>query len=80
MKVGLFLGYGPDTVLGKEGLGRYLGNLIRNLQSNGNEVAIACPEWNLDALDRLFKDFGIDYNSVDFIIANKIPVIWRLYH
>ena len=36
MKVGLFLGYGPDVVLGKEGLGRYLGNLIRNLHASGN--------------------------------------------
>lgn len=79
MKVGLFLGYGPETILSKEGLGRYLGNLIRNLQISGNHVVIACPKWTLESINDLCEDFGLDIRSVDFIVANRVPVIWSIY-
>ena len=79
MKVGLFLGYGPDVILGKEGLGRYLGNLIRNLQATDNCVAIACPKWTIESLLDLCEDFELDADTIDFIVANRIPVIWKLY-
>lgn len=79
MKVGLFLGYGPDVVLGKEGLGRYLGNLIRNLQASGNCVAIACPKWTMESLADLCGEFELDMNTIEFVIANRIPVIWKFY-
>lgn len=79
MKIGLFLGYGPDTVLGKEGLGRYLGNLIKSLQATGNQVTVACPKWLCDTLEELFKDFSIDKEEVGLIVTSKIPVICRLF-
>lgn len=80
MKVGIFLGYGPNTVLGKEGLGRYLGNLVRNLQTTGNQVTIACPKWLYSTLLDLFADFFVDMEEIEFIVADKIPVIWRVYN
>lgn len=79
MRVGIFLGYNPGTVLAKEGLGRYLGNLIKNILNTGNSVTIACPEWLLWPLDDLFGDFHIDNKSVDFIVEKRIPVFWKLY-
>lgn len=80
MRVGIFLGYGPDIVLGKEGLGRYLGNLIKNLQTVGNQVTIACPKWLCSTLEDLLEDFFVDINEIEFIIADKMPVLWRIYN
>lgn len=80
MKIGIYLGYGPKTVLGKEGLGRYLGSLIRNLQLTGNQVTVACPEWLLDTLDKLLNDFNIRKDEIDFIVAKKIPILWKVYN
>lgn len=80
MKVGLFLGYGPDVILGKEGLGRYLGKLIKNLLINGNKIIIACPKWSLKTLQALCQDFQLNIDEIDFVIANRVPVIWNLYY
>lgn len=79
MKIGIFLGYAPGTVLGKEGLGRYLGNLIKNIQSTGNEVIIACPQWLCHTLSDLFGDFHIETDSVEMIVEKRIPVVWKIY-
>ena len=79
MKVGIFLGYNPGTVLGKEGLGRYLGNLIKNIQNTGNTIIIACPQWMIGTLNNLFKDFHIEDDSVELIVESRIPIIWEIY-
>lgn len=80
MNIGIFLGYSPGTILAKEGLGRYLGNLVKNIQNANNSVTIACPQWLLDKLYDLFEDFNIDRNSVDLIVEKRIPAIWKLYN
>ena len=41
MKIGFFLGYGPQTILHKEGLGRYIGSLIKGAVDNGEDVVLA---------------------------------------
>ena len=79
MKIGIYLGYGPKTILSKEGLGRYLANIINNLVLNGNEITIACPAWLLTSVEELLKDFQINETSVDFIVSHKTPILWNLY-
>lgn len=79
MKIGIYMTYGPATVLGKEGLGRYIGNLIKGFVGAGHQVTIACPHWSLPAIDDLFQDFQISGSDVDFIVAQKSPILWRLY-
>lgn len=80
MRVGIFLGYGPDVVLGKEGLGRYLGNLIKNLQAAGSQVTVACPKWLSSTLEDVCEDFFIDVDAIEFIMTDKMPALWRVYH
>lgn len=79
MKIGIYLGYGPKTILSKEGLGRYLANLINNLMLNGNEITIACPAWLLTSVEELLRDFQINETNVDYIVSHKTPILWNLY-
>lgn len=79
MKIGIFLGYGPQTILGKEGLGRYLAGLLKGFQERGEEISIACPHWLLETLDSLFKDFGIDKSGLRILETGKTPALWRVY-
>ena len=77
MRIGVFLGYGPQTSLGKEGLGRYLAGLLKGFQNRGDEVTIACPQWLLKTLDALFKDFEIDKDRIKMMETGKTPVsVW----
>lgn len=73
------MAYGPQVVLGKEGLGRYIGNLIKGFVSAGHKITIACPKWSLNTIDDLFQDFQISEDKVNFIVSNKIPVLWYFY-
>ena len=79
MKIGFYLAYGPNTKLGKEGLGRYMGSLISGFIKEGNEVLLACPEWLLPSLNDLLIDFQVNVNTVRFIVSSKRPTLWRLY-
>lgn len=71
--------YGPNTVLGKEGLGRYIGNLIKGFVNAGHQVTIACPKWSLETIDDLFQDFQINTEQIEFVVSYKTPALWRLY-
>lgn len=79
MKIGIFLGYGPHVVLGKEGLGRYIGTLIKGFQDAGHNVIIAAPHWQLQSLNKLFDDFTVDSNSIKWIVPANEPTLWRIY-
>ncbi|MGN0247477.1 MAG: glycosyltransferase [Lachnospiraceae bacterium] len=80
MKIGIFLGYGPNVHLGKEGLGRYLGTLIKNLQKADIKVVVAFPAWLSDTLEELVDDFEIDLQKLEKIETNRIPIIWKIYN
>lgn len=80
MRIGIFLGYGPQTSLGKEGLGRYLAGLVKGFQNRGDEVTIACPQWLLKTLDALFKDFEIEKDRIKMMDTGKTPVSVWVYH
>ncbi len=79
MKVGIYLGYGPQTLLHKEGLGRYLATLVKGLVEKGEEVTIALPKWLVKSFDLLAEDCGIDLKKINFIIEYNTPVIWQIY-
>lgn len=79
MKIGIYMAYGPQVVLGAEGLGRYIGNLISGFVAAGHQVTIACPKWSLDTIDDLLQDFQVDAKKIEFIVSNKTPALWRLY-
>ncbi len=79
MKIGIFLGYEPQVTLGKEGLGRYLGGLLKGFQDLDNELTIACPHWTLKTLKSLSKEFLIDTDRVNFITEKNEPPVWKIY-
>ena len=79
MKIGIFMAYGPQTVLGKEGLGRYIGNLVKGFTDVQQEVIMAVPKWSTDTISELFEDFGVSESSVSFAVLERIPAIWGAY-
>ncbi|MSU09381.1 glycosyltransferase family 4 protein [Veillonellaceae bacterium WCA-693-APC-5D-A] len=79
MNIGIFLGYGPQVILNKEGLGRYIAGLIKGFIANGNQVTIACPNWLMDSVKCLCDDFGIQLNKIKFITTDGNPALWDVY-
>lgn len=79
MKIGIFLGYGPQVRLGKEGLGRYLGGLMKGFQAQDQEVVIACPVWLMRTVSDLMEAFSIDKDRVEFINNRRDPPMWKTY-
>ena len=69
MKIGMFLGYGPQTVLKKEGLGRYVAYLIDGFLKMGNEVEIACPSWLKQSVEELLEASRISSDAVMWSIG-----------
>lgn len=79
MRIGIFLGYGPQTNLRKEGLGRALADNIKGF-INGNKITIACPKWLKKSVVDLLEDHNIDKNMVSFITTSfGAPPIWHVY-
>jgi len=79
MKIGIFMAYMPGVKLRSEGLGRYIGNLIKGFVDDQNDVSIACPKWMIKPLYDLFDDFHIPQQSVDIITTHRVPIVWKLY-
>lgn len=79
MKIGIFLGYQPHITLKKEGLGRYIANLIKGFLENGEQIIIACPKWLMPHIDELLADFNIRKDDIEFIVANRVSALWRIY-
>lgn len=79
MKIGIFLGYKPQTVLKKEGMGRYLGGLLQGFTNAGHNIILVCPQWQKNSVLELLKDFGIDETKIDIKSTKNIPPIWLLY-
>ena len=79
MKIGIFLGYGPQVILNKEGLGRYIAGLLKGFMKKDNTVTIACPYWLNDSLEDLFNDFSVDKEKVFFVQTKKNPLIWEIF-
>ena len=80
MKIGIFMAYMPGVKLGSEGLGRYIGNLMKGFLDGGNQISVACPKWLLESLFDLFDDFHIRKDQVNIITTQRVPVIWTIYN
>lgn len=80
MKIGIYLAYDPNVVLKKEGLGRYLANLLKGFAEKGHSVSIACPEWMLEAMDALLDEYNLDSNKYNFLVSYKRPAVWTIYN
>lgn len=76
MKIGIFLAYGPQTHLGQEGLGRYLAGLVKGFTEQGQDIIVVTPKWSLETITELFREFGIQDESVSFAALEKVPVFW----
>lgn len=79
MKIGIYLGYGPQVSFVSEGLGRYLGTLIKGFLETNQEVTICCPKWLVNSLDELFLDMNINKETVHWITTSVEPPLWRLF-
>lgn len=79
MKIGIFINYAPNVALNTEGLGRYLGTLVKGFIHNGDTVTLACPKWSTYSAEKLLDDFDISKQSVRFLTTRKIPVLWKIY-
>lgn len=79
MKVGIYLGYGPNTLMHKEGLGRYSATLIKGLTERGHQVTVAMPKWLIGSFELLLEEFEINSEKLNYVIEYKTPVIWELY-
>ena len=80
MRIGFFLGYGPQVRFGKEGLGRYLGGLVKGFITEGIPVTIAAPIWSKKSLEDLFLELDIPLDSVSFVYnAKREPFVWNVY-
>lgn len=78
-KIGIFLGFGPTTKLTTEGLGRYIGSLVKGMQEAGITVVIACPKWLKENVEELARDLNISITDENFLTTRRIPPIWKLY-
>lgn len=78
-KIGIFLNFGPTTKLTTEGLGRYIGSLIKGIQEAGITVVIACPKWLKENVEELARDLQITVTDENFLTTRYVPPIWKLY-
>lgn len=81
MRIGIYLAYGPipGLSLKQEGLGRYLSELMRALNKNGDKIVIACPLWMLNAVGELIEEFRIPQDEIEFLISKSQPILYKLY-
>ncbi len=80
MKIGIFLGYDPQTTFTNEGLGRYLGGLIKGFIEEDEKLIIVLPLWLKDSLADLFQEFDISCEKIEFRVMKKVPFIWKVYN
>lgn len=79
MKIGIFLAYGPHTHLGREGLGRYLGGLVKGFSDAKEQVTLLLPKWSVDSVMELLSEFGVSEHAVQFAVLDRIPVLWGIH-
>lgn len=80
MKIGIYLAYAPHFKISmkNEGLGRYLANLIKILDSNGCKVCIACPTWMIEPVKELCDEYNFSIENLEFVNPSAEPILWKL--
>lgn len=79
MKIGIFLAYGPTTNLTSEGLGRYLGGIVKGLTQLNSQTMILAPIWLRAPLKDLLRDLNIEEDKIELKFTKKIPIVWKIY-
>lgn len=79
MRIGIFLGYGPQVHLGTEGLGRYIGGLIKGFAQENTDTTIAVPKWLRPSLDNLFNELDVPKASIKYISNKRESLVWIIY-
>lgn len=75
-RYGIYLCYPPTVDLRKEGLGRYLAELVRAaIDRRDVRFVIACPSWMIASLRQLFRDARIDWEKLEFLHPPKPPML-----
>lgn len=67
------------TVLKAEGLGRYIGQLIKGFSKAGNDVTVICPKWSKNDIKSLLEDLEVDGENLNLITTKRIPFFLYLY-
>lgn len=79
MNIGFFLGYGPQVKLGNQGLGRYIGGLIKGFVARESSVFLVAPSWLRESIESLFREFAIPADKVTIYTPKHDPIVWRMY-
>ncbi len=79
MKIGIFLAYGPQTHLDREGLGRYIGGLVKGFSDANEQVTLLLPKWSVDTVMDLLSEFGVPECAVQFAVLDRLPVLWGVH-
>lgn len=79
MRVGIFLGYGPQARLSNEGLGRYIGGLIKGFAEAGTPTTVVAPAWMKENLLQFFREVSIPEEAVQIKTTGREPIVWKAY-
>jgi glycosyltransferase involved in cell wall biosynthesis len=77
---GIYLAYPPGLDLRTEGLGRLLGEFLKEATSRTDKkFVIACPSWTRESLDDLFERAGIPPAAFEIIGPERKPKLLEFY-
>ena len=78
--IGIFLGYSSEQPITKEGLGRLLAFLLKEMvDKNEITIYIAMPMWYKVHLYHLLEDHNIEKGKVKVITTRNIPIAIKLF-
>jgi hypothetical protein len=77
---GIYLAYPPEVDLRAEGLGRFLGEFLKEAANRADaRFVIACPSWTRKSLDELFERAGIPPAAFEIIGPERKPKLLEFY-
>lgn len=78
MKIGIYLGYRPNTQFNNQGLGRFLANLTRGMeQQQVEQITILCPSWLRSDIEKHLRGNGS--TAIRVLAPKSVPPIVLVY-
>jgi glycosyltransferase involved in cell wall biosynthesis len=77
-KYGIYLAYAPEQDIRNQGLGRLLAFIISGAIENRTSLVLAYPKWYESEIRLLCDDHNIDFDKIDTITTNEIPILIRI--